>query len=427
MSNFLQLALILAAFVALAKAGGYISLRLGQPSVLGEIIVGILLGPTLFDVLHWAPFTDNHLGEVVAELAELGVLLLMFLAGLELHLGELAKSGRVSALAGTLGVLFPVLLGFGAGMLFRMPLESALFVGLILAATSVSISAQTLMEMGYLRTRVGLGLLGAAVFDDVLVVLLLSVMIALFGEASAGLAGVGLVVLRMAGYLAVAGAIGLLLLPRIAQRMDGLPISQGLVAAAIVITLLYAWAAEVVGGMAAITGAFLAGLFLARSPLRDRIEAGIAALAYGLFVPIFFINVGLSANLRELLGASLWLALALIVIAVISKLLGAGLGARLAGFSKLESLQLGAGMISRGEVGLIVATLGVSQGFIGGEIFSSAVGVVIATTLITPLLLRSLFQRNGVDQAAVQPPAAAPTPPATEPAEEQQLAPDPLA
>jgi Kef-type K+ transport system membrane component KefB len=353
--------------------------------------------------LHWAPFTDEHLGEVVAELAELGVLLLMFLAGLELHLSELAKSGRVSALAGTLGVGFPIVLGFGAGLLFDMSPEAALFVGLILAATSVSISAQTLMELGVLRSRVGLGLLGAAVFDDVLVVLLLSVMTALFGEASGGLASVGIVVLRMVGYLAVAGAVGLWLLPRIARRVDKLPISQGLVAAAIVLLLLYGWVAEVVGGMAAITGAFLAGLFLARSPLRDRIEAGVSALAYGLFVPIFFINVGLAANIRELAGSSLWLALTLIVIAVISKLLGAGLGARLAGFSNLQSLQLGAGMISRGEVGLIVATLGISQGFIGAEIFSAVVGVVIATTLITPPVLRSLFNRG----SGAQPPEQA--------------------
>lgn len=403
MSNFVQLALILAAFIALAKAGGYISLRLGQPSVLGEILVGIILGPTLFDVLHWAPFTDEHLGEVVAELAELGVLLLMFLAGLELHLSELAKSGRVSTLAGTLGVVFPIVLGFGAGLLFQMPPEAALFVGLILAATSVSISAQTLMELQVLRSRVGLGLLGAAVFDDVLVVLLLSVMVALFSEAGASLASIGLVALRMVGYLAAASVIGLWLLPRVARRVDKLPISQGLIAAAIVLLLLYGWAAEVIGGMAAITGAFLAGLFLARSPLRERIEAGVSALAYGLFVPIFFINVGLAANIRDLFDSGLWLAVVLIVVAVISKLLGAGLGARLAGFSNLESLQLGAGMISRGEVGLIVATLGISQGFIGPEIFSAVVGVVIATTLITPPLLRSLFNRD----SGAQPPEPA--------------------
>lgn len=395
MSNFLQLALILAVFVSLAKAGGYVSLRLGQPSVLGEILVGVILGPSLFNVLHWAPFTDEHLGEIIAELAELGVLLLMFIAGLELHITELAKSGRVSVLAGTLGVVFPIAMGFGASRLLGMPPQSALFVGLILAATSVSISAQTLMELRVLRSRVGIGMLGAAVFDDILVVLILSVMVAVFGDSNASLADVGLVALRMVGFLAIAGVIGLWLLPRVARRVDRLPISQGLIAAAVVVVLLYAWAAEVLGGMAAITGAFMAGLFLARSPLRDRIEAGISALAYGLFVPIFFINVGLSANIRELLDTGLWLALVLIVIAIVSKLLGAGLGARLAGFNNRESLQLGVAMMSRGEVGLIVASLGITQGFIGAELFSAVVGVVIATTLVTPPLLRSLFRQEG--------------------------------
>ncbi|MCS6845919.1 MAG: cation:proton antiporter [Caldilineales bacterium] len=394
MSNFLQLALILSIFITMAKLGGYISLRLGQPSVLGEIVVGILLGPSLLNVIHWAPFTDPHLEEFVAELAELGVLLLMFLAGLELHLSELARSGRVSVLAGTLGVVFPVGMGFLAGLLFQMPASSALFLGLILAATSVSISAQTLMELGALRSRVGMGLLGAAVFDDVLVVLLLSIVLALMDGTGGGLASIGLVVLRMVVYLAGATVIGLVLLPRIARRADRMPISEGLVASSVVLILLYAWAAEVIGGMADITGAFLAGLFLARSPLRDRIETGISALAYGVFVPIFFIHVGLSANVRELAGGGVWLALALIAVAVVSKVVGAGLGAFLAGFSRLEALQLGAGMMSRGEVGLIVATLGITQGFIGRDVFSAVVGVVIATTLLTPPALRVLFARG---------------------------------
>ena len=163
---------------------------------------------------------------------------------------------------------------------------------------------------------------------------------------------------------------------------------------------IYAWAAEVVGGMAAITGAFVAGLMFARSPFKPRIESGISTLAYGVFVPIFFINVGLSANARELGGESLWLVVALIVVAVISKVLGAGLGARLAGFTNLESLQLGFGMMSRGEVGLIVAALGISEGLIDPRAFSAVVGVVIVTTLLTPPSLRALFTR-GADPTSV--------------------------
>jgi Kef-type K+ transport system membrane component KefB len=146
--------------------------------------------------------------------------------------------------------------------------------------------------------------------------------------------------------------------------------------------------------MAAITGAFLAGLIFARSPAKERIESGISTLAYGFFVPVFFVNVGLAANARMLTSQSFWLLLAMVFVAVISKVVGSGLGARLAGFSNREALQIGAGMTSRGEVGLIVATVGVAEGLIGAEIFAVIVGVVIVTTLLTPAMLRSLFSKN---------------------------------
>jgi Kef-type K+ transport system membrane component KefB len=390
--------------IAAAKLGGYISLRLGQPSVLGELIAGLILGPSVLDTLHHTPFTSQHLDETIALLAEMGVLLLMFLAGLELHIKDLFKSGKVSALAGTLGVVFPVAMGFGVGRLFGMENLPSFFIGLVLAATSVSISAQTLMELRVLRSRVGTGLLGAAVFDDVLVILGLSIILAVTTEGG-GLASAGLVLVRMALFLGAAIAIGVLVLPRLARRVDKLPISQGLVAFVLVTLLLYAWAAEALGSMAAITGAFLAGLFLSRSPLRERIQSGVSVIAYGLFVPIFFISVGLVADVHMLAGQGVWLIIAMIAVAIVSKVAGAGLGARLAGFSNLESLQLGAGMMSRGEVGLIVATLGISEGLLDGQIFSGVVGVVIVTTLLTPPALRFLFTRP---TAPVQsPPAAA--------------------
>ena len=392
MTEFLQLALALVILIAAAKLGGYISLRLGQPSVLGELIAGLILGPSVLDLLHHTPFTSQHLDETIALLAEMGVLLLMFLAGLELHIKDLVKSGKVSVLAGTLGVVFPVAMGFGIGLLFGMPTTSALFIGLVLAATSVSISAQTLMELRVLRSRVGIGLLGAAVFDDVLVILGLSIILALTADGG-GLADVGLVLLRMTAFLVAASAVGVLMLPRLSRRIDKLPISQGLVAFVLVTLLLFAWAAEALGSMAAITGAFLAGLFLSRSPLRDRIQASVSVIAYGFFVPIFFISVGLVADTHMLVGQGMWLIVAMVIVAIVSKVMGAGLGARLAGFTHRESLQLGVGMMSRGEVGLIVATLGVNQGLLSGQVFAGVVGVVIVTTLLTPPALRQLFAR----------------------------------
>lgn len=393
MSEFLELILVLAVLIFIAKLGGYISLRLGQPSVLGELLAGVILGPSMIDLLHLPFFHDDHLGTTISELAELGVLLLMFIAGLDLHLTDLAKSRKVAVLAGTLGVLVPVVMGFVTGVAFNMASVSALFLGLILAATSVSISAQTLMELNVLRSRVGVTLLGAAVFDDILVVLALSVLIAL-SLGGSGLASIGLVSLQMISYLVVASAIGLWLLPRLSHIVAELPVSRGLVSFTFVVMLVFAWTAEIWGHMAAITGAFLAGLMFARSPHRDSIASNMGTLAYGVFVPIFFINVGLSANVRDL-SQDIWLVVAMIGVAIISKILGAGLGARIAGFTNLESLQLGVGMMSRGEVGLIVANLGIAQGIISPRIFSAVVGVVIVTTLLTPPMLHGLFARRG--------------------------------
>jgi len=393
MTPFLQFVIAIVIIIAAAKIGGYISLKLGQPSVLGELAVGIILGPSVLDMLHWAPFTDKHMGEAIAHIAELGVLLLMFIAGLELHLSDLAKSGKVSAFAGSLGVFLPLGMGYGLARAFSFDDQSALFIGLILAATSVSISAQTLMELKVLRSRVGIGLLGAAVFDDVLVVLGLSIFVAL-AIGSGGLWGILWIAVRMFLYIGIAAAVGMALFPKLSRKIDNMPISQGLIAFVLVVALFYAWSAEVLGGMASITGAFLAGLLFARSPLKDRIETGVSTLAYSLFVPVFFVNVGLAANARLLTGESLWLLLAMTGVAVVSKVLGSGLGARMAGFSNLESLQLGAGMISRGEVGLIVASVGIAEGMISADIFAVIVGVVIVTTLLTPTLLRTLFAKN---------------------------------
>ncbi len=395
MTPFLQFTLALVVIIVAAKLGGYVSYKLNQPSVLGELIVGIILGPSVLNFLHWPYFSDEHLAESISHLAEVGVLLLMFIAGLDLHLSDLAKSGKVSALAGIFGVVVPMGLGALVGVLFQLDMLASLFIGLVLSATSVSISAQTLMELNVLRSRVGIGMLGAAVFDDVLVVLGLSVFVAVL-QAGGGSSWVSilLVIVQMVVYLGIAIAAGIWLLPRLSNWVEKLPISKGLIAFAFVVALLYAWAAEALGSMAALTGAFLAGLMFSQTRVKDYIESGISTLAYAVFVPIFFVNVGLSADARQLTVQSLLLMLVMIVVAVIGKVFGAGIGARLAGFTNLESIQLGVGMMSRGEVGLIVAAVGILEGLISQQTFAAVVGVVIITTLMTPPALRSLFSRS---------------------------------
>jgi Kef-type K+ transport system membrane component KefB len=241
-----------------------------------------------------------------------------------------------------------------------------------------------------LRTRVGLGLLGAAVFDDVMIILLLSIFLAVI---TGGTSAVGIlwILVKMILFLAASTAFGLYVLPKLVRVTRKLPISQGVLSLAMVILLFYGVAAEVVGGMAAITGSFLAGLMFARCEEKERLEQGVSALAYGLFVPIFFVSIGLEVNIRDLEGEALLLTAIIILVAIASKFFGSGLGARWAGFSWRESWQMGAGMVSRGEVGLIVANVGIGAGLVSGGEFSAIVGMVLATTIVTPPMLRALF------------------------------------
>ena len=391
MTSFLQLILALSIIVAVAKAAGYLSIRLGQPAVLGELLAGLLLGPTVLNMLGWPFFSDAHLGDSIKHLAEIGVLFLMFVAGLEVDLEGMLRSGRVAALSGVLGVVAPAVLGWVVALLFGFSSEAGLFIGLVLTPTSVSISAQTLMELGVLRSLEGITLLGAAVVDDILAILLLSVFIALTGGGGGGAASILWVVGKMSLYLALALVAGLWLIPRLARWVEQLPISEGVMALVVITALFYGWAAEVLGGMAAITGAFLAGLFFARTPLHEYITRGMHTLTYAWLVPIFFVSIGLEANARAMgAGGSLFM-LVLILVAVLSKVLGSGVGARLAGFDNRQALRLGVGMVSRGEVGLIVASLGLEAGLISEGIFAGVVIMVLATTLLTPLMLRALY------------------------------------
>jgi len=315
---------------------------------------------------------------------------------MEADLAQMRRAGKVVILAGLLGVAVPLLMGLGTALPFGYPLVQAVGIGMLLTATSVSISAQTLLELGVLRTRVGIALLGAAVVDDIVVILLVSVFLALATGGAGGILGVGLLLLRVVLFIAVFGAVGWFFVPGLLDRIDRLPISQGLLAASVVLAMFYAWSAEALGGVAMITGSFMAGMFAGRAQVHRRAMEGISALTHGFFVPIFFVNIGLHANVWELSGNLVLITVLLTVVAVISKVLGSGLGARLGGFSNGQALQLGIGMISRGEVGLIVAQLLVSARVVPQEIITVAVIMVLVTTLVTPPLLRASFAGRAV-------------------------------
>ncbi len=401
MSDFLQLIAIVAIILIFAKLAGYLSTRIGQPSVFGELLVGVLLGPSLVNLAHLGFVTDSHLDAVIHELGEIGVLLLMFLAGLELHIKDLTRNGRVAALAGILGVVLPVGLGFGFGELLSMPFDHALFLGLTLGATSVSISAQVLIELKVLKSKVGLGLLGAAVFDDVLVILLLSISVAVISGGSS-VTQVLAVFGKMLLFLSAAVALGLWGLPWLVRRTARLPISQGVATLAIVVLLGYGVAAELIGGMAAITGTFIAGLMFARTSEKAAIESSLHSLSYAFFIPIFFVSIGLSVNLSQMPLESLWIFLGISLIAILGKIIGAGGGALLSRFTSREALQLGIGMVSRGEVGLIIAKIGENLGFLSSELFTAIVGMILVTTVVTPPMLRAAFKPPRLKPATIE-------------------------
>ncbi len=405
MLPFLQFLLILAIIIAVAKFGGFVSLQLGQPAVAGEVLAGLILGPTAINLLHWPVFTDVHLEETFTFLAELGVLLLMFIAGLEVHLRDLVRSGRAATFAGVLGFLVPLALGYLVATMFGFEPEQGFFIGLLLAPTSVSISVQTLMELKALRSRVGVTLLGAAVIDDTLVVLGVSFFLAVLdGDSTTASSGdILTLIVRMALYILIAGFIGFRVIPRLSRWIENLPVSQGVVSVAFMVMIFFAWSAEYLGGVATIIGAFIAGLSFARTPLKERILAGFSSIAYGVFVPIFFVAVGLEANLRSLNSSNVMLLIGLLATAVLSKIIGSGIGGYFGKLGLKESLQLGFSMVPRGEVVLIVASVGITEGFIDQAELSVTVGLVVLTTLITPPILRWLFRKPAVLQKSLTP------------------------
>jgi Kef-type K+ transport system membrane component KefB len=411
MTHSLELLLLLAIAVAAAKLAGTLASRIGQPAVFGEIFVGLLLGPTVLNILGSPIFpaptdagaTRPTLEAVMRDLSEIGVLLLMFVAGLETDLHEMRRVGRVAFWTAFGGVVLPFVGGAALAVAFGFPLYwQGIFVGTILTATSVSISAQTLLEIGALRSREGATILGAAVIDDVMGIVLLSVVVA-FAKASASsvdVVQIGIVVLRIAAYFALAlfAARGL---PAVLAWARTLPVSQAVLSAALVIAMIYGWAAEYVGAVAAITGAYVAGVLIAQTEFKKEIDGGIHPLAYSIFVPVFFISIGLQANGREL-GDRVTFTIALVAVAIVAKAVGCAVFARWCGFTNEQSVRVGVGMISRGEVGLIVAGYGLSNGLIDTQVFSAAVLVVLATTMVTPPLLRMVFPRRALVLGTVE-------------------------
>ncbi len=389
-NEVLSFLLLLALVIAAAKGAGWLSLRIGQPAVLGELLAGVVLGPSLLNILHLRPFAGEAMAAGIFLLANIGVVLLMFIAGLETDLDQMRRVGGVAIAAGVAGVVVPLLLGLAVALAFGFGLQKSAFMGIVLTATSVSITVQTLIELRQLDSKEGTTLLGAAVADDVVALVALSVFAAVSLAGGGGSIVVSLVLLRMAAFFLVAILLGRIFGAALTAA-GRVPVSEGLLSATLIAVLIYAWGAEALGGVAAITGAYLAGVLVAKAGYRREVEQRLKAFTYALLVPIFFISIGLQTNARALAVKDIPLAVLMILVAVAGKIVGCGAGARLAGFTRKEALRIGVGMISRGEVGLIIAALGLQTGLLEERSFAIMVIMVLATTVITPPLLRAVF------------------------------------
>lgn len=372
-SLLMTLALILVA----ARVAAGVSSRLGLTAVFGTLAVGLLFGPAALGLVHNS--------ESLSDIADLGVLLVMFLAGLETDITGLRGVGVASVLTAMGGVALPFAGGVAVGLVFGLDLTGSVFLGTVLTATSVSITAQTLQELGRLRSLEGSVILGAAVIDDVLGVTVLSLVIAFGGAGSPvwSLAG-------MAGFLTLAVALGWWALPALVRRLrDVAPETQ--VALALGLAFIYAWFAERYGGLAPITGAYIAGVLVSRTDLTRTVSTVVSHMGYSFFIPVFFASVGLHLRADDVLAAP-GLAVALAAVAIVTKFGGAFAGAAASLRDRVTALRVGAGMVSRGEVALVVAVTGLGRGLIDGPVFSAAIVMTVATTLLTPLLLRLTYR-----------------------------------
>lgn len=379
----LDIALIL----ILTKIGSIISLHFKMPGVLGELIAGVILGPF---VLNFITPNDN-----ITLLSNLGVIMLMFLAGIETNLEELKKAGKSSFVIACGGVIVPLILGTASAYLFFSNFWENLFVGVILTATSVSISVQTLTELGKLNTRSGINILGAAVIDDVLGLILISVILALADSSSSGSGSIYIIAtFAKIAIFCIISILSILFLPKYIDKItQKFRPQQGLALLSIAFALLCAFAAEELG-IAAITGAYICGLLL--SPIRHKeyIEKRIKVISTSLLSPIFFASVGISVSIKGVNKDVIFITSAMFIIAVIGKIVGCGFGARLFKMSRSEALQIGVGMISRGEVAIITANIGLSKHIISEEIFLPTIVVVILSTIITPVFLKISYNRK---------------------------------
>jgi monovalent cation:proton antiporter-2 (CPA2) family protein len=373
-----------------AKLAGSLSVKWGQPSVLGEIIAGILLGPSVFGLISPS--------DTLSAFSTIGVILLMFIAGLETDLDELKRAGKSSAFVGFGGILVPLFLGYAAGGIMGLTNLQSWFLGVMLSATSVSISVQALKEMNQLKTPEGTTILGAAVLDDVVVMIILAFLMSIAGGGDVSLSTL---VMKKVLFFVIAIFLAWKVVPWVMKKLTKFPVSEMVVSSALIICFIFSVAAEYTG-VANIIGAYIAGIAISLTKFKHEVFEKVETISYSIFVPVFFAFIGISAKFSGIMD-HLGLIIALSILAILTKFIGAGLGAKLSGFGWNSSMGIGSAMVSRGEVALIVAAMGSSANLIPQDLFAIAVVVVIVTTLVTPPMLKWFFQSKSNKKMVLSP------------------------
>ena len=373
MELIFELAIILLA----SKLAGDISVKLGQPSVLGKLLIGILLGPAVLGLVSET--------KTLEEISQIGVILLMFIAGLETDVNEFKRSGKASALVGVSGIVVPLFVGYIAGILMNMTNIEAMFLGLLLSATSVSISVQALKELNKMQSKEGITILGAAVIDDVLVIIALAFLMSMAG----GDVNLSMVIIKKVLFFGGAILVAWKIVPWVLKKFAPLKVTESLISAALIICFLYAYVAEITG-VAAIIGAYIAGVAISVTNYKHEIFEKVETIGYSIFVPVFFTSIGVKASFDGI-TQHIGLIIGLSVLAILTKLVGSAVGARMAKFPWRSSLGIGAAMVSRGEVALIIATIGLETKLINQELFAILVIVVLITTIVTPPMMKYFF------------------------------------
>jgi Kef-type K+ transport system membrane component KefB len=373
--------LVIALILLSTKASSIFMRRLHLPQVIGALMAGLLLGPAVFKLVE-----PN---ETISVIAELGVLFLLFSAGMETDLKQLRSSLKASVFITIFGVAAAIGGGFAVAFLMGNTSFESFFIGIIIASMSTSITVETLQEMGTLKTKSGTAILGASILEDILVIVILAVVMGI-GSSGFSVASMGILLLRIIAFFAFAIISGRLVNKLFAFVYDKVGKTRRLSIFALGYCFIMAYLAEQFG-LADITGAYIAGVAFCNTRCVEYLETKTHTLSYMFFTPIFLANIGLHTSFYGMTGSLILFTALLVIVAILSKIIGCGLGAKVCNYTNKESLQVGMGMVARGEISFIVASKGIAVGYVSSLLFPSVIVVVLVTVLVAPLLLKLVY------------------------------------